>query len=91
FSDYIKFSIDDEEYGRVNASEDGYWDIGDFNSTMGPVDNPWKNASKMAPFDKEVLTDVWNGHNQWLPTWERDVNNGENAALQVEYIRVWAL
>ncbi|PSN52726.1 hypothetical protein C0J52_06148 [Blattella germanica] len=123
--DYIKFSIDDEEYGRVNASEDGFWDIGDFNSTMGPVDNPWRNGSKMAPFDKEfylilnlavggtnyyfpdnadnpggkpwentskkALTDFWNGRNQWLPTWERDVNNGENAALQVEYIRVWAL
>ncbi|CAM9735194.1 unnamed protein product [Lampetra fluviatilis] len=27
---------------------------------------------------------------QWLPTWKREVNNGEEAALQVKDIRVWA-
>ena len=53
-SDYIIFCIDNEEIGRVVPPEGGFWEIGQFNSSLGPVDNPWKNGSKMAPFDKEV-------------------------------------
>lgn len=123
--DYMKFSIDNEEIGRIIPPEGGFWEIGQFNSSLGPVDNPWKYGSKMAPFDKEfyfvlnvavggvnhffpdnaenpggkpwnntsnkAATDFWNGREQWLPTWQRDVNNGENSALQVDYIKVWAL
>nr|AFR46661.1 gram-negative bacteria binding protein [Parcoblatta sp. PL] len=50
-----------------------------------PGGKPWSNTSPQAS------TDFWNGRNQWLPTWQLDVNEGENAALQVDYIKVWAL
>jgi hypothetical protein len=39
----------------------------------------------------QASTDFWNGRNQWLSTWNLDVNKGEEAALQVDYIKVWAI
>ncbi|XP_011669703.1 beta-1,3-glucan-binding protein [Strongylocentrotus purpuratus] len=45
---------------------------------------PWLNTSPTAS------TDFWNAHSDWLPTWNQGVNNGEDAALQVNYIRVYA-
>jgi len=39
----------------------------------------------------QASTDFWNGRDQWLPTWQLDLNNGESAALQVDYIKVWAI
>ena len=45
---------------------------------------PWRNDAKAA------ATDFWNGKNQWLPTWNLDQNNGEDAALAVDYVRIWA-
>ncbi|XP_018330842.1 beta-1,3-glucan-binding protein-like [Agrilus planipennis] len=41
---------------------------------------PWENTSGRAS------TDFWNGRNQWLPTWD-----GLNSALQVDYVRVYAI
>ncbi|KAJ4427903.1 beta-1,3-glucan-binding protein-like [Periplaneta americana] len=52
---------------------------------QNPGGKPWLNTSPAAS------TDFWNGKNQWLPTWNLDVNNGESAAMQVDYIKVWAL
>jgi hypothetical protein len=34
----------------------------------------------------QASTDFWNGRNQWLPTW-----SGDDVALQVDYIKVWAI
>jgi hypothetical protein len=39
----------------------------------------------------QAAADFWNGRNQWLPTWDLDVNDGESAAMQIDYVRVWAL
>jgi hypothetical protein len=34
----------------------------------------------------QASTDFWSGRNQWLPTW-----NGDDVAMQVDYVKVWAL
>jgi hypothetical protein len=39
----------------------------------------------------QASTEFWNGRRQWLPTWKLDVDKGEGAALQVDYIKVWAI
>ncbi|XP_069688094.1 beta-1,3-glucan-binding protein-like [Periplaneta americana] len=122
---HIKFSIDDQELGTVTPPRGGFWDFGEFGSSSGATDNPWRHGTKMAPFDKEFYfviklavggvngyfpdiaqnpggkpwsntspqasTDFWNGRNQWLPTWNLDVDNGERPALKVDYIKVWAI
>ncbi|XP_061407470.1 beta-1,3-glucan-binding protein-like isoform X1 [Lethenteron reissneri] len=65
--------------------------------TNRPHAKPWNNTSPTAMLDfynaKYValagITRVSRG-SQWLPTWKREVSNGEEAALQVKDIRVWA-
>ncbi|XP_078463545.1 beta-1,3-glucan-binding protein-like [Lampetra fluviatilis] len=52
--------------------------------TNQPYPKPWLNSSPRA------AADFYNAKSQWLPTWKREVNNGEEAALQVKDIRVWA-
>lgn len=47
-----------------------------------PGGKPWSNTSPQAS------TDFWNGRGQWLPTWTLHNND---AALIVDYVRVWAL
>ncbi|XP_072050498.1 beta-1,3-glucan-binding protein-like [Amphiura filiformis] len=44
-----------------------------------PYPKPWKDTSGTAPKDFYLAKD------DWYPTW-----NGEDAALQIKYIRVWA-
>lgn len=119
--DYIRFLLDGEETLKVSPGGGGFWALGEFQSH---VDNPWKGASKMAPFDQEfylelnlavggasnfldewtnkphskpwkngdttAMLDFYNAKAEWLPTWQRDVNDGEEAALQVRAVRVWA-
>jgi N-acetylmuramoyl-L-alanine amidase CwlA len=52
--DFLKFAVDDEEIGRITPLEGGFWEVGEFNSTIGTANNPWIHGTKMAPFDKEV-------------------------------------
>eukprot|EP00475_Leptophrys_vorax_P045444 TRINITY_DN941_c0_g2_i5.p1 TRINITY_DN941_c0_g2~~TRINITY_DN941_c0_g2_i5.p1 ORF type:complete len:363 (-),score=111.87 TRINITY_DN941_c0_g2_i5:48-1136(-) len=39
---------------------------------------PWSNT------DQHAVNSFWNNRGAWYPTWE-----GENAALQVDYVKVW--
>ena len=48
--------------------------------TNGNGEKPWSNQSPTAP------KEFWDGRDQWLPTW-----NGEDTAMQVDYVRVTAL
>lgn len=48
--DYIRFSIDDIETATVPA---GFWARGLFEQKAPGTENPWRLASKMAPFDQE--------------------------------------
>ena len=52
--------------------------------TNGPYPKPWSDSSPTA------FKDFWLAKNKWYPTWKADVNNGEDAAMQVDYVRVWA-
>ena len=36
-----------------------------------------------------VSRDFWNARGSWYPTWNPDVNNGEDAAMVVDYVRVY--
>ena len=46
---------------------------------------PWTDKSPTA------IRDFWQAKDKWYPTWNADKNNGEDAALQVNYICVWKL
>nr|AEE89455.1 beta-glucan recognition protein [Tapes literatus] len=52
---------------------------------VSPVGKPWNDKSEF------TARDFWNARGQWYPTWNPDKNNGEDAAMQVDYIRVWKL
>jgi hypothetical protein len=57
-----------------------------------PNNNTLKAAFNSILFPPtQASTDFWNGRDQWLPTWNLDLNKGEGAALQVDYIKVWAI
>lgn len=117
--DYLKFSVDNNEIGRVTPPAGGFWDLGELPATG--VENPWKSGTKMAPFDQEyyillnlavggtaffpddatnpggkpwtngsprAMTDFWEKRDSWLPTWALP---SDNAALQIDYVRVWAI
>ncbi|XP_063379340.1 beta-1,3-glucan-binding protein-like [Cydia fagiglandana] len=122
--DFLRFSIDDVELGRVTPGNGGFWEYGGFGQGRD-ISNPWRYGSKMAPFDQKfyiimnlavggtngffpdgvsnpspkpwwngsptAMTDFWLAQNAWLPTWNLDVNDGQDASLQVDYVRVWAL
>nr|QFS20852.1 beta-1,3-glucanase [Antheraea pernyi] len=122
--DFLRFSIDDVELGRVTPGNGGFWEHGGFNRFPNLL-NPWRYGTKMAPFDQKfyiimnlavggtngffpdgvqnpvpkpwwngspaATTDFWNGQAGWLPTWNLNSNDGQDASLQVDYVRVWAL
>lgn len=33
----------------------GFWELGEFDKKQPGMTNPWRGASRMAPFDQEVL------------------------------------
>ncbi len=59
----------------------GYWHDG---LTNKPYPKPWTDTSPTAP------KDFYLAKNQWHPTWTPDINNGEGAAMQVDYVKVMA-
>lgn len=122
--DYLAFSIDGEEYCKVEPPEGGFWELGEWQDTdmLNPWD--WGRNKKIAPFDEQFflvlnlavggtggyfpdeasngngkpwsndspngMTDFFHAKSSWLPTWNLEENNGEGAAMVVDYIRVWA-
>jgi len=49
----------------------------------GAFPKPWRNSDGY----KEGMNNFWNARDQWYWTW--DPTEGENAAMQVDYIRVY--
>lgn len=76
-SDFLQF------YFIINLAVGGT--NGYFPDTGNRSGKPWKNSSKTA------RRDFWNGRNQWLPGWRLNVNNGYDASLIVDHVRLWAL
>jgi len=75
--------FDKEFYILINVAVGG---------TNGFFDDSWTNAAGAKPWNNNsptAMRDFWQAKNQWYPTWNSDVNNGEDAALQVRSIRVW--
>ncbi|XP_067661778.1 beta-1,3-glucan-binding protein-like [Haliotis asinina] len=117
--DAITFTFDGRETLRVDPGEGGFWSFAEFNQTV--FENPWRNAPKIAPFDKEfyiilnvavggfnyfngynntaypkpwtdaVAKQFWEAKDLWYPTWNPDVRRGEDAALKIDYVKVWKL
>ena len=50
-----------------------------------PYPKPWHDKTET------TTRDFWNQKNQWYPTWNPTKNNGEDAALQVDSIKVWKM
>ncbi|XP_063448890.1 beta-1,3-glucan-binding protein-like [Mytilus trossulus] len=50
-----------------------------------PYPKPWRDASDFA------VRDFRQARHLWHPTWSPQINNGENAALQINYIKVWKM
>ncbi|XP_076106848.1 beta-1,3-glucan-binding protein-like isoform X2 [Mytilus galloprovincialis] len=121
----IRFTIDGEELLKTVPPQGGFWELGEFDKNQPGMTNPWRGASKMAPFDQEFylimnvavggigfFPDTWSNtpsakpwsdkseftardfyraKNQWYPTWNADNNDGEDAALKVNYVKVWKM
>ncbi|XP_072173229.1 beta-1,3-glucan-binding protein-like [Diadema setosum] len=75
--------FDQEFYLILNVAVGGTNYFGD-SLVNQPYSKPWLNTSPTA------ATDFWEAKDSWLPTWNQGVNNGEDAAMQVNYIRVYA-
>ncbi|KAK7088454.1 beta-1,3-glucan-binding protein-like [Littorina saxatilis] len=118
----ITFSVDGHETLKVAPSAGGFWEFGGFDQMQG-YDNPWREGTRMAPFDQEfyLVMNVavggvgffpdenrnspqpkpwqdragheadrfWAARNQWYPTWHPDHDQGEDAAMKVNYVKVW--
>lgn len=77
----IMAPFDQEFYIIMNNAVGGVAYFPD--DVTNPGGKPWSNTSPQAS------TDFWNGRGQWLSTWNLNTNN--DAALIVDYVRVWAL
>lgn len=53
--------------------------------TNSPNPKPWTDNSAFA------MRDFWNARANWYPTWNPDVNNGEDAALSINSVRVYKM
>ncbi|GFO26158.1 beta-1,3-glucan-binding protein-like [Plakobranchus ocellatus] len=76
--------FDQEFYIIMNVAVGGVGFFPD-NYVNSPHPKPWNDNTGHA------ATAFWNARNNWLPTWKLDQNNGEDAALQVNYVRVWKM
>mmetsp|Transcript_56125 Transcript_56125/g.93538 ORF Transcript_56125/g.93538 Transcript_56125/m.93538 type:complete len:431 (-) Transcript_56125:97-1389(-) len=63
----------------------GYWPDGSTSYPQGASSykKPWTDSTQT------TAQDFWSAVGQWYPTWLPRENNGESAALKVDYIRVY--
>ncbi|KAI8502156.1 hypothetical protein Bbelb_197440 [Branchiostoma belcheri] len=50
-----------------------------------PYPKPWSNSQSRS----QAMEHFWQARHQWLPTWDPNANNGEDAAMQVKSVKVW--
>ena len=63
----------------------GYWPDG---AVSSPQDFP-SYSKPFQNYDPQGATNFWNARNSWYPTWYPFKNNGEAAALKIDYLRVY--
>ncbi|XP_071483403.1 beta-1,3-glucan-binding protein-like [Diadema antillarum] len=73
--------FDQEFYIILNVAVGG---VNYFADGLQGTAKPWANTSPTASKDFYLAKDAW------YPTWNPDTNNGEDAAMQVNYIKVYA-
>ena len=62
--------------------------------TNGFFSDSWKNTPHQKPWNNKSPTgprDFWNARAQWYPTWQPEVNNGEQAAMKVRSVKAWKM
>lgn len=77
--------FDEEFYIIMNVAVGGTNGYFDDSWTNAGYPKPWSNTSPTAP------REFWLAKNNWYPTWNPTANNGEDAAMKVDYVRVWKL
>jgi len=75
--------FDQEFYILMNVAVGGTNGFFQDSWTNGNGPKPWANTSPTA------FKDFYDAKDSWYPTWQPEVNNGENAAMQVKSVRVW--
>ncbi len=91
-SDGVKFFIDDQLIGEVEAQSDGDPFHFAMNVKVGgkdfPVDCDNGPAMKMPPLGghPHSMKRFWEMQDKWLPTWDMAE---DDSALQIDYIRVY--
>ncbi|XP_076472838.1 beta-1,3-glucan-binding protein-like [Babylonia areolata] len=74
--------FDQEFYLVLNVAVGGVGFFKDENRNA-PYPKPWQDG---AGHESDRF---WAARNLWYPTWHPDSNNGEDAAMKVNYVRVW--
>lgn len=74
--------FDQEYYIILNVAVGGVGFFADAN-TNSPNPKPWVDGAG------HEADRFWQQRSLWYPTWHPDVNNGEDAALKVNYVKVW--
>jgi len=62
------------------------------NVAVGGTNPYWDSITEGKPWtatDEDAPLKFWNARADWLPSWQQDVDNGEHAALQVDWVKVW--
>lgn len=89
---YLKFSVDDEEIGTAEPNDGGFWELGHLNSSG--LENPWRNAGKMAPFDEDfyiIINLAVGGTNYYFPDDAKNENGAKpwNNSSPMAYKEFW--
>ncbi|WP_411026907.1 hypothetical protein, partial [Salmonella sp. s55044] len=76
--------FDQEFYIIMNVAIGG---TGYFSDSLinSPYPKPWLNTSPQAP------KDFYDAKANWYPTWNPNTNNGEDAAMKIQSVRVYAV
>lgn len=76
--------FDQEFYLIMNVAVGG---VGYFPDTWSstPHPKPWHDKTEF------TARDFWQAKSQWYPTWNPTKNNGEDAAMKVNYVKVWKM
>lgn len=76
--------FDQEFFLVMNVAVGGVGYFSD-DAQNSPAEKPWSNESPQASLD------FLNALQSWYPTWKPEEEDGELAAMKVDYVKVWAL
>jgi len=76
--------FDQEFFLVMNVAVGGVGYFSD-DAQNSPAEKPWSNESPQASLD------FLNAQTSWYPTWKPEEEDGELAAMKVDYVKVWAL